>query len=195
MSIVQKTDEKLMVDLKNGDREALGHLVRRYQNDVFRFCLHYLRDVERAKEIAQETFIRVQVSCQRFDETRVFRPWLLCIARNLSLNELKRKKTVLMESLEEYASVAREESGEISSVSSDGPDHELMEKERQEYLERLLLALDDDSREIITLRFFQQMSAREIAEIVGSTEGAIRTRIHRLLKTLRNKSEALDEDI
>lgn len=185
---VQKTDEELMVALRGGDREALAELVRRYQNDIFRFCLHYLRDFELARELAQETFVRVYVARQRFDETRKFRPWVLCIARNLSLNELKRKKSVHMESLEEYASAARDEDGGLHRSSDGIPDQELMEQERREALARLLDFLDGESREIVILRFFQKMSARDIAEVVGSTEGAVRTRLHRILKSLREKS-------
>ncbi len=185
---VHKTDEELMVTLRGGDREALAELVRRYQNDIFRFCLHYLRDFEIARELAQETFVRVYVARQRFDETRKFRPWVLCIARNLSLNELKRKKSVHMESLEEYASTARDEDGGLQRSADGVPDQELMEQERREALGRLLDTLDDESREIVTLRFFEKMPARDIAEVVGSTEGAVRTRLHRILKALREKS-------
>src|SRR3989304_1720024 len=120
-----------MALLSGGQQEALGELVRRYQNDIFRFSVHYLRDVERAREMAQETFVRVYVARGRFDPNRKFRPWGLCIARNLCLNELKRKKAIPMESLEEYASTAREKSGGILRSPADGPDQELMLAERR----------------------------------------------------------------
>jgi RNA polymerase sigma-70 factor, ECF subfamily len=186
LSTPAQTDEELMALLCQGAANALGDLVQRYQNDIFRFCLHYVRDVERAKEMAQETFIRVYVARARFDAQRKFRPWVLCIARNLCLNELKRKKAVPMESLEEYASTARDESGEVLQSPGDGPDQTLMAAERQELLARALASLDEESREIVTLRFFERMPARDIAEIVGSTEGAVRTRLHRILKSLRD---------
>ena len=190
MNAGPQTDEQLMASLGQGDQEALAELVRRYQNDLFRFCLHYVGDVERAKEMAQETFIRVYVARGRFDSARKFRPWVLCIARNLCLNELKRKRAVPMESLEEYASSAREESGELLRSAADGPDQRLMTSERRELLAKLLDGLDEEAREIVVLRFFQRMSARDIAEVVSSTEGAVRTRLHRILRSLRDKYEA-----
>lgn len=180
------TDEGLMALLSEGDQDALAEIVRRYQNDIFRFCLHYVRDVERAKEMSQETFIRVYVARARFDAARKFRPWLLCIARNLCLNEIKRKKAVSMESLEEYASAAREESGEVLQSSADGPDQMLMAAERRNLVAEALAKLDPESREIVTLRFYERMQARDIAEVVGSTEGAVRTRLHRILKSMRS---------
>lgn len=195
MSLKDRTDEQLMSSLRSGQKPALEELVRRYQTDLFRFCLHFLRDVERSKELAQETFIRVYTARDRFDSSRKFKPWVMRIAKNLCLNEIKRKKAVPMESLEEYASSARSESGEIFPTSADGPDEQLMEKERLVVLTRALDGLPDDAREIVTLRFFQRMSAKEIADIVGSSEGAVRTRLHRILKSLRSTYSGAREDL
>lgn len=179
------TDEELMATLAAGDQQALGDLCLRYQNDIFRFCVHYLKDVERARDLAQETFIRVYVARARFDASRRFRPWVLCIARNLCLNELKRKKAVSMESLDEYASPARMEAGESFQSPMESPDMHVITDERRAKLAEVLATLDDDSRELVMLRFFEQLQAREIAEILGCKEGAVRTRLHRILKSLR----------
>jgi len=188
-----KTDEELMALVAEGAEAQLEVLVKRYQNDIFRFCLHYVKDVERAKELSQETFIRVYVARARFDPGRKFRPWLLCIARNLCLNDLKRKKTVGMESLEDYASNAREDTGELMQAAPDGAEARLIEQERFAQLGRMLDGLDNESREIVMMRFFEKMSARDIAEVVESTEGAIRTRLHRILKSLRKEYSQLRE--
>jgi len=195
VSTTERTDEELMALLCEGDQSGLADLVRRYQTDIFRFCLHYLKNVESAKEMAQETFIRVFVARRRFDPNRKFRPWVLCIARNLCLNELKRKKTVPMESLETYASAARTETGEVLRSEAGGPDQLAMTGERRALLAQALDGLDDDSREIVVLRFFERLPAREIAEIVGSTEGAVRTRLHRILKGLRAKYQGMRENM
>ena len=119
------TDEALMRLLADGDKGALETLCQRYQNDLFRFCVHYMRDPERARDMTQETFVRVYVARARFDTDRRFKPWVLCIARNLCLNELKRKKAVPMESLEEYATEARNEHGELLRSEAHGPDDAL----------------------------------------------------------------------
>ena len=187
MTAAEKTDEELMALLADGRQQALADIVLRYQNDIFRFCLHYLKDVERARELAQETFIRVFVARARFDQARKFRPWILCIARNLCLNELKRKKAVAMESLEEFASSARETSGEILRSADDCPDEQAMAAERKALLFEALNGLDNTAREVVVMRFFEKMSARDIAEVIGISEGAVRTRLHRIMKALREK--------
>lgn len=190
-AVESANDEHLMALLCDGQDQALAELVGRYQNDVFRFCLHYVKDVEVAKEQSQETFLRVFKARERFDTSRRFKPWMLCIARNLCLNELKRKKTVLMETLEEYVSSAREDSGELLKAPADGADEFMMSEERRVALMAVLDTLPDDAREIVVLRYFEQMSAREIAEVVDSTEGAVRTRLHRSLKQMRGPCETL----
>lgn len=180
------TDEQLMEALDQGDDQALAELVERYQNDIFRFCLHYLKNIELAKEMSQETFLRIYTARSRFEVSRKFKPWMLCIARNLCLNELKRRKMVQMETLEEYASSAREESGEVLRAPEDSPYELLLTQERHRYLLGVLDTLPEESREIVVLRYFQKLSAREIADIVDSTEGAVRTRLHRILKQMRD---------
>lgn len=187
MSTVESwNDEYLMEQLNAGRDDALAELVRRYQQDVFRFSLHYLKNVELAKEMTQETFLRVYSARDRFDVSRRFKPWMLCIARNLCLNEIKRKKAVQMETLEEYASASREESGDVMQSASDGAAELLMADERRVALMRAVNALPEDAREIVKLRFFERMQARDIAEIIDSTEGAVRTRLHRILRQLRD---------
>jgi RNA polymerase sigma-70 factor (ECF subfamily) len=193
-SVESWNDEFLMEQLNAGREDALAELVRRYQQDVFRFSLHYLKNVESAKEMTQETFLRIFAARDRFDVSRRFKPWMLCIARNLCLNEIKRKKGVQMETLEEYASSSREDSGEVMQSAADGPAEILMTDERRAALWVALEGLPADAREIVKLRFFERMQAREIAEIVDSTEGAVRTRLHRILRQLREVCEPTRDD-
>ena len=187
MSAVERTDETLMHCLCEGDTSALAELVQRYQMDLFRFCQHYLKDVERAHDMVQECFLRVYSARDRFDRSRKFKPWMLCIARNLCLSDLRKKRIAPMESLEVYASAARQQNGEVLKSAADTPDTILIAAERQEMLAEALNSLDEDSCELLTLRYFERMSARDIAEMIGSTEGAVRTKLHRVLKMLRQQ--------
>ena len=179
------TDEAAMAALADGNADGLDVLMERYQQDIFRFCLHYLKDVERARDLTQDTFLRVYKARGRFDDSRSFRPWILCIARNLCLNEIKRKKTVVMESLEHVSAQGTNEFQDATET----PDGAAESSERLALLDKALDALPAESREIVVLRYFQRMSARDIAEIVGSTEGAVRTRLHRILAGLRKEYE------
>lgn len=181
------SDEGLMAQLAQGQDMVLGELVQRYQNDVFRFCLHYVKNVETAKDMAQETFLRVYAARDRFDVRRKFKPWMLCIARNLCLNELKRKRDVQIETFEDFAGTARERVAKLPQTAVNTPADALIAQDRRQTLRRLLDELPDHSRELVALRYFQRIPTREIAEILESTEGAVRTRLHRVLKDLRGR--------
>jgi RNA polymerase sigma-70 factor (ECF subfamily) len=195
ISFGQKTDEHLMALLRKGHQEALGELVHRYQNDLFRFCYHYLKNRDVARDMAQETFIRVYTARERFDVSRRFKPWLLCIARNLCVNEYNRKKNVAVEAMGGYEAISTPDPARRDNVAGQNPFERLLAKERKDALMTALEELGDDARELIILRYFQKMSARDIGEVVDASEGAVRTRLHRILKQLRANCAKLREDL
>ncbi|MGC8739614.1 MAG: RNA polymerase sigma factor [Candidatus Hydrogenedens sp.] len=188
------SDEALMSLLVRGEEMALTELVQRYQNEVFRFCYHYLRDIEKAKDAVQEVFLRLYIARDRYDNEKSFKPWMLCIARNLCLNELKRQKLVHFETFEGYIeNQSRENEEEIEGIDIPKtltPFEQLVIKEKQKILWEELNDLPEEAREIVVLRYFERLHARDIAEIMGSTEGAVRTRLHRVLKYLKERLDA-----
>lgn len=188
------SDEALMSLLVRGEEMALTELVQRYQNEVFRFCYHYLRDIEMAKDAVQEVFLRLYIARDRYDTEKSFKPWILCIARNLCLNELKRQKLVHFETFEGYIENQNRENKEekegINTPRTLTPLEQLIIKEKQKVLWEELNNLPEEAREIVVLRYFEKLHARDIAEIMGSTEGAIRTRLHRVLKYLKERLDA-----
>ncbi len=190
--LTECSDEQLMVRLCEGDDSALAQLVKRYQNDVFRFCLHYLRHLETAQEITQETFLRVFSARERFDPARTFRPWVLSIARNMCLNVIKRNKVAPMESLEglEQASAAAQPHW---APATEHPLEGVLVDERHRALLRIVNALPPESRELLVMRYFEQLSAREMAEALEISEGAVRTRTHRALNQLRERCAELTD--
>jgi len=192
-----QSDEQLMALLRAGREEALAELVRRYQHEVFRFCLHYLRDPEQARDQAQETFLRVFRARESFDTTRQFKPWLLCIARNLCLTELKKPRTLSLEALGDTQETAWEERWRPAEgpAGAKSPYERLETDEQQKALIRALEALEPDDRELIVMRYFEQMSPQEMAEVLEIREGALRTRLHRALCRLRAICENRREDL
>jgi len=189
------SDEALMTLLAHGEETALIELVQRYQNEVFRFCYHYLRDIEMAKDAVQEVFLRLYIARDRYNSEKRLKPWLLCIARNLCLNELKRQKLIHFETFDSYIENQNYEQSEptkqgFENQKSLTPFEKLVIEERQKILWDELNKLPEDAREVIVLRYFEKMHARDIAEILDTTEGAVRTKLHRILKYLKDR---LDE--
>ncbi len=188
------SDEALMSLLARDEEMALTELVQRYQNEVFRFCFHYLRDIEMAKDAVQEVFLRIYIARERYDSEKKFKPWMLSIARNLCLNELKRQKLIHFETFDSYVENQNYDDKKcnkgIEPNKALSPFEESILKERQKVLWEELNNLPEESREIVVLRYFERLQAREMAEILGSTEGAVRTRLHRVLRYLKDRLNA-----
>lgn len=190
-----RTDELLMAQLAEGRQEALAEIMRRYQRDVFRFCYHYVRHEERAKDLAQETFVRVFAARGRFDPKKQFKPWLLCIARHLCFNDLRKAKVQHTESLDAITDAALKDGSMILEDDSAGPDELLRMQERKQALMKALNTLGDEARELVVLRYFERLQAREIAEITGLNEANVRTKLFRTLKLLQERCGELKEDL
>jgi RNA polymerase sigma-70 factor (ECF subfamily) len=179
------TDESLMAAVVGGNQSAFGTIVERYQTDLYRYCMSFLKNPERARDAAQEVFLKAYSKAGSFDGERPFRPWFFRIARNFCLNVLERDRIVDMSSLQDPAFNAFGQDGRIWESEMPNPAALALEDERHQCLFEALQRLPEREREIVELRFFQNMCARDIAAIVGSTEGAVRTKLHRTLKSLR----------
>ncbi len=186
---LEDKDDAFLIRLAcEGQEEAFGELVCRYQNSVYRLCLYYLREPEAAKDLTQEAFLKAFEARARFNASLDFRPWICRIGRNLCLNQLKRQKIIPMVSLDELTSPRTSDSkGQFGYEPSDQaplPSEQMDKKERLTGMMEALESMDDPSRELIYFRYFNRLSAGEIARMTDSTEGAVRTRLHRALKRL-----------
>src|ERR1700722_19231055 len=101
MSVQPDPDAALMLRVKRGDRAAFTELVEKYKQPVMNFVYRSLRDEAEAEDLAQDVFLQVYKSRSRYKQTAKFSTWLFTIARNLCLNELRRRSRHPAESLEE----------------------------------------------------------------------------------------------
>lgn len=151
------------------DRDAFAELVRRHQPGVSRFVGRYLRSREDADEVVQETFLRAWAQIARFRPDTNFAAWVLTIARFLCMARIK--------------DVQRH-----PAPASLGPQHEPPAAPLPDNLERLRAACEKlplPQREVIALRFFDELDYRSIAQITGDTEVALRSRLHDALEKLK----------
>lgn len=185
----QTTDEFLMKAIVAGDSVAFIVLIERYQQDLHRFCMHFLRDPERAQDASQEVLLRLCCSSHTFDTSLCFKAWFLRIARNVCLTEIYRDRRVSVRSLQDTLQNPTESCDLAAESAFIDPATHLLQDERFQKLLEALHRLPTHSREILELRYFQRLSGREIAAIIGATEGSVRTRIHRALRRLRREMD------
>ena len=166
---------------------AFERLIDRFERPLFTYAQHILDDTFDAQEVVQDAMMRAHRALTRqYDEARcaalALRPWLFRTVRNLSLNKRRSKRSSLEQPLDSF------DDGRLGPfVSLEGSD--LERKEEVELLRRAMALLPVDARELIVLRFMEEMSYAEIAKTVGSTEAALRGKVFRSLKLLRDALE------
>lgn len=172
-----------MLAVKQGDRRAFERIYARFKGPVFSMTRVWLRNDGVAEEIMQETFLRVFRHRARFEPTGSVSSWIFQIARNLSLDHLRKKKEVL-------ASPADEERGDaISEIADDQDtaDAQLIEHMDSQRLERALASLSAQQREALALRTFSEWSYEEIAREMELSLGALKSVLHRAKQELVRK--------
>ena len=158
-----------------GDEEAFASLVRAYQGPVYNLAYRMLGTVTEAEEATQETFLRVYRSLHTFDRGQKLSSWILAIASHYCVDRLRRRRV---------SWVPLEELPAAQAASSEGPERGLLEREKQEEIQALLAQLPETYRVVIVLRYWHDLSYEEMAEILGSTASAIKSRLHRAREVL-----------
>lgn len=182
------TDEELAAWAAAGDREAFGLLVDRYQRRLTGFLAQIVGDLELARELTQETFIRVWGAIGRFDDSYRFSTWIFRIAHNLGVDHLRRRR-VPTTSLQVEDRDGRETERDLEDRGRDPLGH-LENRELAEVLRRSIEMLRPEYRELVLLRHFAGLSYREIAELEDMPLGTVKNKLFRAHSVLR---EALAE--
>jgi len=179
-------DEVLVARAQRGDRPALEALVRRHQRSVFRLCMRYVRDVDDAADLVQRTFMRAMAKLPELRDVEVFHTWLLRIAANLALNYIRDHARFVPEE------VARATSPAALAAPPAAPSR-LETDETAAALRRAVEGLATKQRMTLELRIYEELSFREIAEALGTTEGAAKVNFHYAVRNLRARLGALPD--
>jgi len=176
---------------KSGNEDAFGDLVRRRQREVFLLCRRMIGNQDDAMEAVQETFLRAYRSLNRFRGEASFRTWVLGIAANVCRNKLSSAWTRFMRSALPFSSSAEDDEPRAPDPVSANPDPEsaALGTELRGALENALARISPEHREIIVLRQIQDLDYEEMAEVLGSPVGTVKSRLCRARKALREAME------
>lgn len=172
------SDEDLMEYFQNGNDAAFNELVNRYQARLHNFLFRYTKDHQDCEDLVQETFLRVHKSKHSYERIAKFSTWMYTIALNLAKSLYKKKQRMHQVSIHKDESNPDDQELHIED-SHILPDEMLHEKLCMEQLEKALMALPDEFREVVMLRDLQQLSYEEVAEISGVPMGTVKSRINR----------------
>ncbi|NIP57814.1 MAG: sigma-70 family RNA polymerase sigma factor [Gemmatimonadetes bacterium] len=168
-------DDELMMAYAEGDPFAFAELYDRHADAVYGFCLRRLGEEAAAADVLQETFRRLVDARDRFEPRGRFRSYLFTLARSACVDDVRSRRAD--ERLEEL----RQEGFQPESADP-APGSRL---ETEEQLRRLLALLTEEQREVLILAKYHGFPHAEIAEMTGATEAAVKQKVYRALRRLR----------
>ena len=166
-----------MEAFKAGDGKAFEELVRRYQRQVANIIYLTLGSREEVQDIAQEVFIRVYRSIEKFEFDASFFSWIYRITVNLCIDELRRRKIKRAFSLDflTEGALQKEKKSKEEVLASDG----ILNEEKREIVLDALQKISQEHRQVIVLREYEELTYAEIAEYLGISIQAVKSRIFR----------------
>jgi RNA polymerase sigma-70 factor (ECF subfamily) len=168
-------EEQLMINVKNGDLDSMIPLFELYHVKMFNFFLRYTHNRENSEDLTQNVFSRILSYRYTYNEVYTFKTWIYQIARNVHIDHYSKNRY--------WSSDYSEPENTVTNTRNA---FEEMEKEqREQTLKEALGLLPMDQREIIELSRFQDLKYEEISQITGNSVGAIRVKVHRAIKKLK----------
>ncbi len=181
---MDKTDLELLDAVRAGDRRALESLLARHQPAIYRFGAKMCRDEEDAKDVLQETMIAAARTIPAFRGTSAVSTWLYAIARSFCIKKRRTSKFApeRIDSLEAHS----EQAAEIADTRRN-PEEDVAGRQLHSALETAIAELDPMYREVIALRDVEGLSAAEVAEVMGLSVEAVKSRLHRARMAVRER--------
>lgn len=188
MSAEQDPDAALMLRVKQGDCRAFALLVDKYKQPVMNLAWRMLRDATEAEDLAQNVFLQVHKSAARYEVSSKFATWLFTIARNLCLNELRRRARHPAESLDApHPEQPDQPWQQVEDKKGFSPPECLLHGELVGKIEEALAELPENQRTAILLCRQEELSYEQIARVLGCSLSATKSLIHRGRETLKQK--------
>ena len=159
------TDSSLVIETLNGDREAFGRLVERYERRIFNLAFRICGDYEEAMDVTQTVFVKAFDRLGTFDPSRKFFSWLYRMGVNESLNQVKRQRRIVHV---EFDPPSRTPS----------PDDRVIREQSDGIVQNALKRLGEDHRVVIILRHFVDLSYREIGSVLDIPEKTVKSRLY-----------------
>ncbi len=183
--MANQDDQQLIRLTLDGQTEAFGHLIRKYQDRLFNGMVHILRNEPEAEDVVQDAFVLAFTKLESFKGKSAFFTWLYRIAYNVAITRIRRRKSTV--SIE-----GKDETGRLDFPDNGpSPADRLEQHEQADQLMQALGRLSEEHRSILVLREMDELDYDAISEILELPIGTVRSRLHRARAQLREQLELI----
>jgi RNA polymerase sigma-70 factor (ECF subfamily) len=185
MNTMESESSAIALGLRRRDPDLLDRLIEQYQHRLLRYLIHLSGNRELAEDLFQETWMRVLERGHQYDGKHEFSTWLYAVARNLTLDYLRKKSPVSLNGLMED-----EDHAPLEPADARPPAWEVVQQHEQaERINAALVSIPVEYRETVVLRFQEGLALEEIATVTGAKLGTVKSRLYRGLNLLMGKLE------
>jgi RNA polymerase sigma-70 factor (ECF subfamily) len=178
-------DEKELVRrLKSGDKDAFDALYEKYKNILLRMAYLVSGQMFDAEDIVQETFVKCYLHIGELKKEEGFRPWLFQILYRTAYRQAKKRKREIPE---EDIAIRADATDGVTSLDR------IIETENERLVNQTVQSLEFKHRAVVVLHYYNEMATKEIARVLGCTEGTVKSRLFAARKKLRGKLAAYGE--
>lgn len=179
----EANDQELLAAARAGDGHALEKLLERHQAQAYRFAMKMCRDPEDARDVLQDTLLAMARSVRDFRGSSSIATWLYTIARSFCIKKRRRSKFAPIEEHSLDSEMIRQANQLADPAMS--PDEALAGKQVERALEQAVASLEPKYREVLVLRDVEGLTAPEVAEVLGISVQAVKSRLHRARLSVR----------
>lgn len=173
-------DKNLIQQYLKGDEKALEILIKKYLKPIYSFVYKNVGDAAQAEDITQEVFVKVWKNMKRFDQKKSFKPWIFQIAKNTSIDFLRKKKSI------PFSKFENEKGQNVLMESLSAESENLIENlDDKNVVAFVMKNLNDKEQKIITLRHSDGLSFKEIADVLKESINTVKSRYRRALVNIR----------
>ena len=174
-------DKEIIKKYLEGDEKSLEILIKKYLSSIYGFIFKNVGDINSAEDITQEVFIRIWKNLKKFDQKKEFKPWIFQIAKNASIDYLRKKKSIPFSRFEN-------EKGQnvLTENLSDSSPNLLKILNDKKSLTAIMETLPKKDKNLLNLRHKDGLSFKEIADITNESVNTIKSRYRRIIINLKN---------
>jgi len=181
-------DEEVIKQILQGDKNKYTILVEKYQQMIFRTCMGFLHNKDDADDLTQEIFIQAYLSLANFKNKSAFSTWIYRIAVNASLNKIRKSiRNKILQRLDTLTGAGENYELSVPFTITDNPENLLISQEHTKMIMKVLNTLPENQHTAIVLSKYDDMSQKEISEIMNISESAVEALLHRAKKNLYNR--------